>query len=76
MATAALAAQFRQVPGHPQGRRFRLLVDFLVHEMAEAALIRHVLGAPEQGGVALLADSGAVVELDPQGREQGHLAVF
>ena len=64
------------MPGHPQGRRFGLLVDLLVHEMAEAALVRHVLGAREQGGVALLADPRAVVELDAQGREQGDFAVL
>ena len=44
--------------------------------MAEAALVRHVLGARKQGGVALLAHPRAVVELDAQRGEQGDFAVL
>ena len=67
---------FRQVPGHPEGRRFRLLVNLLEHEVTEAALVRHVLGAAQQGRGALYPDARLVVELDPEGGEERHLAVF
>ena len=70
------ATALGQMAGHPQGRGFRLLVDLLEHEVAEAALVRHVLGAAEQGGRALHPAALGVVELDAQGREQGHLAVL
>ena len=56
----------RQVPGHPKGGRFRLLVDLLEHEMAEAALIRHVLGAAKQAGTALHPLARGVIKLDAQ----------
>ena len=56
----------RQVPGHPKGSRFRLLVDLLEHEMAEAALIRHVLGAAKQAGAALHPLARGVIKLDAQ----------
>ena len=66
----------RQVARHPQGRRFRLLVDLLEHEVAKAALVGHVLGAAQQAGGALHPGSVAVVELDAQGCEQRDLTVF
>ena len=64
------------MPSHPKGGRFRLLVDLLEHEMAEAALIRHVLGAAKQAGAALNPLARSVIKLDAQRGEQGHLAVF
>ena len=64
------------MPSHPKGGRFRLLVDLLEHEMAKAALIRHVLGAAKQAGAALNPLAHSVIKLDAQRGEQGHLAVF
>ena len=59
---AGLAGQgLRQVPGHPERRRFRLLVDLLEHEVAKAALIGHVLGAAKQAGAALYPPPSLVV---------------
>ena len=65
-----------QMAGHPEGGRFRLLMDLLEHEVAEAALVRHVLGAAQQARGALHPLARRVVELDPEGGEQGHLAVL
>ena len=65
-----------QVAGHPQRGGLWLLVDLLEHEMAETALVRHVLGATQQAGVALHPLTGGVVQLDAQGGQQRHLAVF
>ncbi len=64
------------MPCHPQGGRFRLLVDLLEHEVAEAALVGHVLRAGEQGGGALHPPTCGVIELNAEGSEQSHLAVL
>ena len=56
-----------QVAGHPERGGLGLLMDLLKHEMAEAALVRHVLGATEQAGVALHPLTGGVVQLNAQG---------
>jgi hypothetical protein len=53
------------VAGHPQGRGFGLLVDLLEHEVAEAALIRHVLGAAQQARRALNTITSDVIKFDP-----------
>ena len=66
----------RQMPVNPEPRRFRLLVDFLQHEVAEMALVGNVIRPTERGWGALLPRSFRVVELDPQWTEQRHFAVF
>ena len=66
----------RQMAGHPKGRRFGLLMDFLEHEMAEAALVRHVLRAREQAGGSLHPAALAVVKLNAQRCEQGRFSIL
>ena len=61
---------------HPQLCGLRLLMDFLEHEVTKLALVRHVVHTAELGGHALLTHPCRVVELNTEGREQGHLAVF
>ena len=51
-------------------------MDLLEHEMAKFALVRHVIGADEQGWHPLLTLPLRVIELHPQRRQQGHLAIF
>ena len=62
--------------GHPQSRGLGLLMDLFEHEVPETALVRHVLGATQQRGGALHPSTGGVIQLDAQGCQQGHLAVF
>jgi len=42
-------------------------MDLLEHEVAEFALVRHVVHTAELGGHALLARPCRVVELNPEG---------
>jgi hypothetical protein len=49
---------------HPQRRRYRLLMDLLEHEVAKAALVRHVHGAAQQAGRALHPLTRCVVQLN------------
>jgi hypothetical protein len=65
-----------EMAGHPQGCRFGLLVDLLEHEVAEAALVGHMLSAAQQARRPLNPLAFTVVELDPQRRQQGHLPIF
>ena len=51
-------------------------MDFLEHEMAEAALISHVIAAAQLGGGPLLAFAGAVIQLNTQGAQEGHLPIL
>ena len=61
---------------NPQRGGLGLLVDFLEHEVAEAALVRHVVAPTQERRRPLNPRSGLVVELDAQGGQQGHLPVF
>ena len=49
---------------NPQRRGLRLLVDFLEHEVAEAALVRHVVAPTQERRRTLNPRSGLVVELN------------
>ena len=56
-----------QVARHPQLCGLRLLMDLLEHEVAELALVGHVVHTAELGGHALLARPCRVVELNTEG---------
>ena len=62
--------------GNPKGGGLGLLVDFLEHEVTEAALVRHVVRAAQERGSPLHPRSCLVIELDSEGGEQRHLPVF
>ena len=56
-----------QVARHPELCRLLLLMDFLEHEVAEFALVRHMVHSAELGGHALLARPRCVVKLNAEG---------
>ena len=55
-----------QMAHQPTGRCFRLLMDFLEHEVAKTALVRHVISALQLRWRALLPFTSGVVELNAQ----------
>ena len=60
----------------PKRCGFWLLMNFLEHEVAEAALIRHVVAAAQERGRPLNPSSGLVIELNAKGGQQGDFPVF
>ena len=71
-----IGAALWQMAQQPTRGGFGLLVDLLEHEVAEAALVRHVVGALQLGGRSLLPLTGFVVELNAQRPQQGHFPIL